>query len=63
MQFLVPVEIIKSQQELSDNNRDILFRNETGFEQISTAAAGTEFHDDPEVRAFQEGAMILSDIG
>ena len=56
------MQVFEAHEELSDYNTYILFRNEARLHQIRTTPSRTELHYDPQIRAFQKGSMILSDI-
>ena len=62
MQLLVAVQVFKPQEEFSHDDRNIVLIDGARLYQIPTAAPRAEFHDDPEIRALEERAVVASDI-
>jgi hypothetical protein len=62
VQFLIAVQIIQPAKQLPHDYHDIVLRNWARAKKIAATTTRTEFHDNPQMRALEERAMILRDI-
>jgi hypothetical protein len=63
VKLVVSMEILETQQELAQYDADVVLRDETWLHEICTAPARAELHDDPQVGALEERAVVLGHKG
>lgn len=56
------VQVVERQQELAADNGNVGLGEDTGLEQVETGAAGEVLHDDPQLVALDERAIVARDI-
>ena len=56
------MQIVQAHQKLPDDDRNVFFRDQSRLHQISATAPRAKFHDNPQIRAFEEGAMVFRNI-
>lgn len=56
------VQVVERQQELAADNGDVGLGEDTGLEQVEAGAAGEVLHDDPQLVALDERAIVARDI-
>ena len=62
MQLIVRMQIVQTKQQLPQNNRNILLRQLPRAHQVRAASTGAKLHDDPQIRALEERAMVLCHV-
>jgi hypothetical protein len=56
------MQVLQTHQELPDDDRNILLRDQSRFHKIPAASARAIFHNNPQIGALEVGPMVLGDI-
>lgn len=63
MQLVVVVQVLQTHEQFAHDDGDVIFCNVTWSHKITTAAARTILHDDPQIGSLKVGAIVFRNIG
>jgi hypothetical protein len=63
VKLVVIVQILQTHEQFADDDNDVVLGDATRPHEITTATTRAVFHDDPQIRALQVGAIVFCRVG